>query len=119
MPIRSSSDSDPALTRDKIIEIVRQATALLGGRIGVCVAAHRIRDLAYAIYREPWDQPDLNAFLVIETQTDHLPVDRGRHHWDPIALQQKDEEIKSVDALYRDRALSAAQQIVEDPRYRL
>jgi len=111
--------SNPPDAKPKMIEIGQQAEALVAGRIGICAAARRIRDLSFSAFKDPWAQPELKIFLVIDSETDDLPVDRGREHWDPGALKKKDEEIARVDALYRGQALQAAQLVLADPRYQV
>ena len=56
--------------------------------------------------------PDLLSFVAIDSETDDLPVGNEMSHWLPEALQEKDVEIKRCEALYRQAALDACENII-------
>lgn len=102
--------SNAGAQEEAIAALARQ---LLEGKIGVCFGSRQIRDLAFKTYCDPWTYESLKTFLIVDTETDHLPLGEERSGWQPAALIEKDEEIATCDALFREQVLSAAGQLLE------
>jgi hypothetical protein len=95
--------------RQKLVAIAQQ---LLAGRIGVIEAARQIAPFrGDRVGLDEFD-PDFVIFVVIESETDDLPVGETRSYWDADALTEKDLEIARCDELYRAQALEAASHLV-------
>jgi hypothetical protein len=94
--------------RGKIIAICE---AILNEEIGV-IAGSRILNrlefelIDYSVGKFDRDK-DFIPFVAIDSETDHLPVNRERADWSAEALARKDKEIAESEALYRDSAFAA------------
>jgi hypothetical protein len=94
--------------RGKIIAICE---AILNEEIGV-IAGSRILNrlefelIDYSVGKFDRDE-DFIPFVAIDSETDHLPVNRERADWSAEALARKDKEIAESEALYRDSAFAA------------
>jgi hypothetical protein len=72
------------------------AREVLDGRQPILAAAvliARLRDDADI----PADDPDFTAFVLIASETDHLPLGAERQYWAEEALREKDREIARAD----------------------
>lgn len=102
-------------------EIVAVAQAMLDGRLGVIQGSRRLNDLRETIGISHMDE-DFASFVVIDSETDTLPVGDVRGRWSERALVQKDEEVKAAERLYRDDALEHCRKLIarfgERPRPR-
>jgi hypothetical protein len=96
-------------TRKKVAEIAQD---ILDGRIGIIVGSREIGRLCGGHLGLDERDPDLLAFIGIDSETDDLPIGDVRQYWAPDALAQKDTEIARSEAHYRDLALEAAAHLV-------
>jgi hypothetical protein len=96
-----------AFIRGKIVAICE---AILNEEISVIAGSRILKSLGY----ELWDDRDEDflSFVVIDSETDHLPVDWERGNWSVEALERKDEEIASAEALYKDDAFAACRKLI-------
>jgi hypothetical protein len=51
-------------------------------------------------------------FVVIDSETDHLPMGDVRQRWAPDVLARKDVEIQEAEAFYRDCAFAACERLL-------
>ena len=52
-------------------------------------------------------------FDVVDSETDHLPVDIERRNWSAEALERKDAEIAEAEALFKDDVIAACRKLIE------
>ena len=99
--------------RGKIIAICE---SILNEEIGVIVGSRILCRLEHELFHrdEGWFQNDEDfiAFIAINSETDHLPVDYERMNWSAEALERKDEEIAKAEAFYRDDAFEACRKLI-------
>ncbi|HLE64370.1 MAG TPA: hypothetical protein VI750_14560 [Pyrinomonadaceae bacterium] len=51
-------------------------------------------------------------FIGIDSETDHLPVDRERGNWSAEALARKDKQIVESEAFYKESAFAACRNLI-------
>ncbi len=76
-------------------DAARVASEALAGRIHLLEACHTLSSLLARAELEAND-PDLDAFVLISSETDALPVGAVRERWDPVALEHLQPEIDSA-----------------------
>ena len=57
--------------------------------------------------------PDIVAFIAIESETDTLPMGDARQHWAPQALAKLQPEINSAEAWAREVGRGDCQRLVD------
>jgi hypothetical protein len=91
-------------------EALRIATAILDGEIGLVQGARELLPHLWATLED--GNPDLNFFLGLLSQTDHLPVGPERRHWNREVLQVKDRELDTVELSCHDSVVEALKRII-------
>lgn len=82
-------------------QIANFAASALQGEISYIIASRRIVELARAAKLS--GDPDIEAFELVSSDTDHLPVEpRIRALWLPSALEKLQPEIDEAEAWARD-----------------
>ena len=84
--------------------------AILRGTLGVIAGSRILVDLHFELFE---NDSDFSVFRLIESDTDHLPVDKERKNWSAEALAGKDEEIKECELFYEDMALAACRELIK------
>lgn len=54
-----------------------------------------------------------DAFRLISSETDHLPVGQERQYWEPAALARKDQEIARAELWAREFGLGACRELAD------
>lgn len=102
-----------AFLRGKIVGVCE---AILKEEMGIIAGSRRLCSLEFEFGegQPEWFQHDEDfiAFVAINSETDHLPVDLERRNWSIEALQRKDEEIAKVEALYKEDAVAACKILI-------
>jgi Protein of unknown function (DUF2489) len=93
-------------------EVVHIAREMLSGDIGVIEGARLVVALQPTVTRDSLD-PDFLPFAAICSETDNLPIGNQRDMWAPSALQQKDEERRQAEELYRPKAKAACRILIK------
>lgn len=57
--------------------------------------------------------PDLTDFVLIDSETDHLPIGPQRAHWSTDALQAKEPEMRDAEAWARRIGETSAERLLE------
>lgn len=100
--------------RGKIVAICE---AILNEEMGVIAGSRILCGLEHEFHQREvgWFQndDDFIAFIAINSQTDHLPVDCERKNWSDEALKRKDEEIAKAEALHQEDAFEACRKLIE------
>src|SRR4029078_6496091 len=82
-------------------KLVALCEAVLAEEIGIIAPSRRIHRLVFQL---PGTRDDeFNLFVAIDSDTDHLPVDRERRNWSTEALERKDKEIAEAESFYKDQ----------------
>jgi hypothetical protein len=99
--------------RGKIIAICE---AILNEEIGVIAGSRILNRLEFELLHSQVGQfdrdEDFNPFVAIDSETDHLPVDRERVNWSAEALARKDKEIAESEAFHKESAFAACRHLI-------
>jgi hypothetical protein len=97
-------------------KIVALARSILSGEVGIVAGARQLNGLRFDVRAE--HDPDLVFFVGVDSETDHLPIGQVRDHWNPGALQAKDEELRRFETATQERALQACRSLIQkyEPR---
>ena len=107
------NETHTVFVRGKIVAVCE---AILNEEIGV-IAGSRILNrlefelIDYSVGKFDRDE-DFIPFVAIDSDTDHLPVDRERVNWSAEALAQKDKEIAESEAFHKDSAFAACRNLI-------
>jgi len=95
--------------------IVSAAQALIGGGAGVIESARTLCRLAYSVR----DQKDESFvfFTGVNSESDALPISKERENWSPKALERQDILIHEFEKIWRSRAITQAERLID--RYRI
>ncbi|HKV34162.1 MAG TPA: DUF2489 domain-containing protein [Pyrinomonadaceae bacterium] len=94
--------------RGKIVAICEAA---LAEEIGIIAASRRLSALGLELFERRHE--DFITFDAVDTETDHLPVDKERKNWDAEALKRKDAEIAEAEAIYKNNVITACRKLIE------
>ena len=92
-------------------EIGRIAAAMLSGAMSFIEGARTIWGLGHSAGLQ--DDADFNAFIVIESETDALPMGELRRMWNAEALEKLQPEIDRAEAWAREVGTSACERLVK------
>jgi hypothetical protein len=102
------NEEQSTFIRGKVVAICE---AILQEEVGIIAGARRLKSLGFELCGD--HDEDFIAFVTIDSETDHLPVDRERRNWSAEALERKDKEIAEAEALYKDEAFTACRKLIE------
>jgi hypothetical protein len=94
--------------RGKVVAICE---SILREQIGVIAGSRRITSLGFELFDK--HDEDFMAFVAIDSETDHLPVDRERKNWSNDSLERKDKEIAEFESVSKEDAFKACQKLIE------
>lgn len=102
------NEEHSAFTRGKIVALCE---ALLQEEIGIIAGARRLKGLGHELCGD--HDEDFLIFVAIDSETDHLPVDREWRNWSVDALERKDREITEYEGSVKDDAFAACKVLIE------
>jgi hypothetical protein len=97
--------------------LVSLATDMLDGKLTFHEGAFRISSLRRSIGGIDNDDPDFQTFIVIVSETDHLPLEAQRKLWSASALERLAPEFKRVEEWARGFAPDACRNLIQ--RFRI
>ena len=80
--------------RNQLVQIVR---AMLKNQISFFEGTKVVFELRSQIGGVRESDPDFNAFVLIYSETDHLPYEAQRHLWSPDALVKLESEYEKIE----------------------
>jgi hypothetical protein len=92
-------------------QIVAICEAILAEELGVIAGSRRLNLLGLELLNGR--DEDFRECLVVDSDTDHLPVDSERHNWSVDALERKDREIAEVESFYKEEVKAACKKLIE------
>ena len=99
--------------RGKIIAICE---AILNEEISVIAGSRILNRLELELRDSQVGQfdraEDFIPFVAIDSETDHLPVDRERANWSAEALSRKDKEFAESEAFHKESAFAACRNLI-------
>ena len=92
-------------------DVVRTARQMLSGELGIIEGSRLLRPLAVDLGLDDGD-PDFNEFVVVDSDTDHLPIGPVRRYWAKEALEEKDRERERYEEQVRSAVMAACDVLV-------
>ncbi|EKD94396.1 MAG: hypothetical protein ACD_26C00068G0003 [uncultured bacterium] len=96
-------------------EILSICSKVIENHLGIIEASRILAD-----YRDNYlgitNYDDILLFDEIKSETDSLPIGKERDMWNKKVLEEKDKEIRKIEAKYRDRVLKACNRLLEEMR---
>ena len=96
-------------SRTKAVAI---AKGVLGGHIGIIDGCRQLSTLGHEVVPDWRVDDDFVVFGALDSETDHLPIGEPRRLWDPVALAQKDVEIKRFETRVREDVFAACRSVI-------
>ena len=78
-------------------QLVELAEAMLIGQISFLEGAPQVVALQYRVGGCESRDEDFDAFVLISSETDHLPTARARHLWSASALERVEPDIQRAE----------------------
>ena len=95
----------------RVIEI---AQSILDGDTGIIAGSRLLASLRFEIgLANPDFDEDFIVFMVIDSETDHLPIGKYREGWAADALARKDAEVTAIEERARGDALAGCLRLIE------
>ncbi|CAG9267560.1 DUF2489 domain-containing protein [Paraburkholderia unamae] len=98
------------LARRSLVDI---AQAMLDGKLPFLEGAVQVLAIRSQLSGIADRDPDFDVFVVIHSETDHLPLEEQRSMWLPEALDRLDPEIKQSEEWARSFAPQACRNLIE------
>lgn len=92
--------------------LVALARAMLHGTISYFEGAPKVLDLKNQINGIGDRDEDFDAFVVIQSETDHLPLQKQRHLWSQEALAKLEPEFVKTEEWARTFAARACKDLI-------
>jgi hypothetical protein len=105
----------PTRTQDEIDarrELVELAKSMLLGELPFIEGATRVWSLSTRVGGVADGDTDIDAFVAIASETDHLPLQAQRHLWSPHALEALESEITQVQQWASGFATQACKNLI-------
>jgi hypothetical protein len=105
------SDAEVAAARQLVVETAR---AMLDGRLSFIEGARRINGQKWHVdLPDPELDPDMVCFLLIDSETDILPLGDVRQLWQPAALEKLQPKIEQSEQWARETGRAACQSLIK------
>jgi hypothetical protein len=92
--------------------IVALAKSMLSGELQYIEGADRICKLRAQFHESLIQDEDIMAFVLISSETDHLPLQAQRHLWSPAALANLESDFERVQAWAETFAPQACKNLI-------
>ncbi|WP_244127376.1 DUF2489 domain-containing protein [Burkholderia gladioli] len=92
--------------------LVELAHAMLDGRVSFLEGAVQVHAIKNRLIGIADRDSDFDVFLVIMSETDHLPLEAQRPLWAPEALARLEPEFKRTEEWARSFALEACRNLI-------
>ena len=106
-PARTQEEID---SRRQVVEIAR---SILAGEMIYLDGAVKIWRLSHDVGGVADGDPDFHVFMLISSETDHLPPKSARHLWSPSALERLTPELGRFEEWARSIAQEACKSLIE------
>lgn len=70
----------------------------------------------YRFWMKEEDNSNWDIFMIVSSDTDHLPIGDVREYWSTYALKEKDLEIGKIEIFYREDVVKAIKNIFQQYR---
>lgn len=93
-------------------ELISDITMVLDGKVGIIFGSRLIQQYRFDLDDDGNDK-DFGVFVLVDSDTDHLPVDNERDNWSAEALVRKDREIAEAEDFYRKDVFHACEVLLD------
>lgn len=93
-------------------DALRAAHAILDNELGIIEGCIELAWYAHSVVADDRTDPDFVVFLVIASDTGHLPFGAVRDLWSAAALAKADAEIEAITQRNRDRVRLACENVI-------
>jgi hypothetical protein len=100
-----------ALWRKQCSQVRALAGRIASGDVDIFEGSTRMVRLMYLLRADT--DPDFNAFVALNSISDHLPFGKVRSKWNRQALVAKDQEAAAINARYHNTIIAAAIRVQE------
>ena len=97
---------------DATRELLTLCHGMLSGRLSFFEGSYQVCHLRPYLSLHDND-PDIQAFVLIESETDHLPLAKVQHLWSQEALQGLQQEFTKTEEWARPFATVACEHLIE------
>lgn len=104
------TDENYALSANQ--KIVRTAKDMLERKISFILGARVLNSVRLEVPEMDLD-PDLGTMLMIDSETDSLPIGEIQQYWDKDAIKRLEPEIAKAEAWARKTGSSACESLIE------
>ncbi|WAS57124.1 DUF2489 domain-containing protein [Burkholderia ambifaria] len=94
-------------------QLVSIAQAMLDGKLTFLEGAAQVLAIKSQLTGVADRDPDFDAFVVIQSETDHLPLEAQRSLWSPTALAALEPEFRQVEEWAKSFAPQACRNLIE------
>lgn len=101
--------SELEVRREQIATIAQD---ILNNKLGVIEGARLLARLRPTVTRDDFD-PDFQAFVAVDTETDDLPLGKERELWAGSALLEKERKIQDAEKFHRKQVFAACRIIID------
>ena len=92
--------------------VARAARAVVAGDMSIIDGARILSRVGAELTADPWDDAEFRLFALLDSETDHLPTDTQRGLWDPAAFEEKQRNVRRIEAAYRDEVIAACERLI-------
>ncbi len=93
-------------------DALKTAEAVLAGELGIIEGSITLAAYAHEVVPDSRVDPDFVVFVVIASETDHLPFGRVRDLWSATALARADTEIEAITLRRRAGVRQACENVI-------
>ncbi|ASW03548.1 hypothetical protein [Paraburkholderia aromaticivorans] len=97
------------MERRRLVEVTH---AMLDGKLSFLEGAVQVHAIKNRLIGIAERDPDFGAFLLIMSETDHLPLEAQRPLWAPEALARLEPELKRTEEWARSFAPQACRNLI-------
>jgi hypothetical protein len=109
MPDRAPRNADEVESRRQLVAL---AASLLAGQLSYLEGAPQVQALLRKVGGVDDRDPDFDAFVLISSETDHLPLQKHRGMWSPSALERLEPQFRRVEEWARGFAPKACESLI-------
>ena len=105
------------MSHEEYVEMQRKRVAsiakgMLDGTVDYLEGAIQLSSLWHEV-EVAGDDPDFIAFIEIASETDHLPIGRGKQYWSKEALERHNSEIQDSIKWAKEISLNKCKSLVK------
>ena len=93
-------------------DAARTARAVVAGDLSIIDGSRSLSRLGAELTADRWDDAEFRLFALLDSETDHLPTDTQRGLWDQAAFEEKQRDVRRIEAAYREEVVAACERLI-------